>query len=85
MSTCELLNLLIRRICQSDKQNQGVVLSLTVSHSFSLHVAFFSNFIFLNRYFIMVEGFVCPRDPRGYFIRGLFHPGSVSNGKLVHG
>lgn len=30
-------------------------------------------------------GFVCPRDPRAYFARGLLLPGRVSHGKLVPG
>lgn len=32
-----------------------------------------------------VEGLMCPRDPRGYVVGGLFSPGRVTHGKLVLG
>lgn len=39
----------------------------------------------VNRYHIVVVGFVCPRDRRGYVVRGLLPVGSVSRGKFVLG
>lgn len=36
----------------------------------------------MNRYLIMVEGFVCPRDPRGYFVRWAFVPLQGPNGSI---
>lgn len=43
------------------------------------------NYPFVNRYLIMVNGFVCPWSPRGYVVRGFLCPGKVSHCKLVLG
>lgn len=45
----------------------------------------FHNMKTANCYLIVVEGFVCPRVPRGYVVQVLLPPDRVSNGKLVLG
>lgn len=39
----------------------------------------------VNRYLIVVVGFVCPSDPRGYVVQGLLPLGRVSHGKVGEG
>ncbi|KAI3369124.1 hypothetical protein L3Q82_026083 [Scortum barcoo] len=39
----------------------------------------------LNRHLTVVEGFVCPNDPRSYVVEGHYAPGRVSHGKQVLG
>lgn len=39
----------------------------------------------MNHCFIVVEGFVYPRDPRGHVVGGLLPPDRVTYGKLVLG
>lgn len=33
----------------------------------------------------MVEGFICPTDPSGYFVRGGVAPGKLSHTKYIMG